>query len=76
MLNFMSEQQITDDIACLLQWKDSTELRLEKIDKNIEEMKTNLIRRPTWVILAMISFLSTLSCGLIVEILNLLSKIK
>jgi hypothetical protein len=66
----MNEQQIIKDISCLLQWKDTTEVVVEDMRGDIKEIKDSLLRRPSWATLAIITFLSSTSIGLLVAFLT------
>lgn len=57
-------------IACLEQWKETTSQTLSGVVEDIKEIKDNLLKRPSWATLCIITMLSSGCIGLLVAFLN------
>ena len=56
-------------IATLEQRADEHEKRQDDMAKDIKDIKDNLLKRPSWATLAIITFLSSACIGLLVAVI-------
>jgi len=58
------------DIATLKEFKSSTEDCIKIMQSDIQDIKKTLLGRPSWFVVVVITFLSTLSVGCIIKLLG------
>lgn len=63
-------EDIKERVACLEQWKDTTDNTMTSVVSDIKDIKDNLLKRPSWPTLVLISALSSCCIGLLVAFLN------
>ena len=66
----MEDKKICERLATLEQWKSTAKCDIEEIKEDIKQIKDKLLKRPSWTVLGIISFLSTLSSALIIYVLT------
>jgi hypothetical protein len=62
--------KICTDIATLNQFKQNTEECIKSMEADISAIKSTLLGRPSWFVVIVITFLSTLSVGCIIKLLG------
>ena len=58
------------DIATLKEFKSSAEDCIKIMQLDIQDIKKTLLGRPSWFVVIVITFLSTLSVGCIIKLLG------
>jgi len=61
---------ICTDIATLKEFKTNTETAIKSIKDDVGDMKKQLLGRPTWAVLVIITLLTTVCAGCIVKLVS------
>jgi hypothetical protein len=61
---------ICTDIATLKEFKTNTETSVKSMQNDIRDIKEQLLGRPTWAVLMIITFLTTVCAGCIVKLVS------